>query len=134
MEAVWVIVTAVVVIAVAQIGLTIAARKQIEVVVDASPQEVADVVQSHFKSVWWRQVGGGGDLNFQAKGVGMGSYGLENPVLSVQIDETGSGVVAVGIWMSEWESRFGIAGAADRAYFKRRKLVKKLESLRSVPV
>lgn len=134
MEILWAIVVVVAVIAVAQIGMTIAAKKQVGVVVDATTQEVTDVVLSHFKSVWWKQVSGRGDLNFQARGAGMGSYGLENPVLSVDIDETDSGVVAVDIWMSAWESRAGIAGAADRAYFKSRKLVKKLESLRRASV
>lgn len=134
MEAIWLLVAVVVIVAVLQVGFTIAARRQVSVLVNASPQEAADAVLTHFKSVWWRQVNGRGDFSFQARGFGMASWGLENPVLSITIEVEDDGSTEVAVWMSEWASRVGIIGAADRAYLKRRSLVKKLAALDTVNV
>jgi hypothetical protein len=104
--------------------LSFSAKRQIEVLVGAAPNEAAEVVKSAF-GIGWRTVAGKGALNFQAKGIGINSYGMSKPVISVDIVDTGSGS-SVQIWTSEWSSRMGIVAACDRVITRRWRLTRAL--------
>ncbi|NRI68613.1 hypothetical protein FEZ60_24150 [Rhodococcus sp. MS16] len=127
------VLVAVVVIFLAIFGLAIwisvMARKQADFQVKAPPLEVANAVQSHFGSVWWKPVNGDGDLNYQSKGLGLSSWGMDNPIISINIAEMDNGNTDVSAWMSFAASRMGIVSSADRVYLKRRKMIKKLEEM-----
>ncbi|QSE87874.1 hypothetical protein JWS13_04460 (plasmid) [Rhodococcus pseudokoreensis] len=129
MEVFVVIVVVIVAALILQLWLSSQAKRQEEVHVKARPHDVLEAVQSHFKSMWWRPVHGRGALNFQSKGFGVGSWGMDNPVISIDISEMDNGNTTVEAWMSSWSSRMGIVASCDRVYFKRRKLLKSLEEM-----
>lgn len=105
------------------------ARKQVDTYVKAPYDHVIDAVQDHFGSVWWREVDGPGDLNYRVRGFGLSSVGSGRPVISIKIAGMDNGNISVAAWMSSWSQRMGIVGCCDRVYFKRRKLIQKIEAL-----
>jgi hypothetical protein len=74
-------------------------------------------------------VDGRGLLNFQARGLGIGSYGAKRPVISVDLEDLGDGTTGVGIWTSSWNSKFGIMALCDRVVSKKFWLERKLNEL-----
>ncbi|CAM3804268.1 hypothetical protein [Smaragdicoccus niigatensis] len=112
-----------------QITLSVMARREYETYVQAPRAQVIDLVRDHFGSVWWRQIKGEGDLNFEPKGFGVGSVGMMKPTVSVNVVTHDNGNTEVVVGMTEWGSKFGLIGYCDRVVFKSRKLMKKLESL-----
>ncbi|WP_019932841.1 hypothetical protein [Nocardia sp. BMG111209] len=119
----------VVFVLIASVVLSIGARKQIDTYVKAPYNHVIDTVEDHFGSVWWRAVEGPGDLNYRARGFGLSSIGSSRPVVSIKITAMDNGKVGVAAWMSSWSQRMGIVGCCDRVYFKRHKLIQKIEAL-----
>ncbi|MFF0488668.1 hypothetical protein ACWDSJ_02060 [Nocardia sp. NPDC003482] len=124
-----VIVVAFVVSLVSGVVLSAAARKQLETYSKAPRNRVRDTVVDHFGSVWWRDVEGPGDFNYQARGFGLASAGLRRPVVSIDVVTLDNGNTSVAAWMSAWSQRMGIVGCCDRVYFKRRGLIRKIEAL-----
>lgn len=119
----------VVVMWIAAVWLGSEAKRQINVEVAAAPDAVAAVVRDHFESVLWHAVQGPGMINMQSRGFGVGSIGMKNPTISIDISAVESGGSLVEMWMSAWESRAGVAASADRVYFKRKGLIKKLAAM-----
>lgn len=112
--------------------LSAMAKRQASILVSAQPEQIEQAVLHHFKGVGWKQVNGKGRLNFQSRGIGIGSQGSTNPVVSVQIltaDESGA---QVDVWMSEWTSRAGMATSCDRVVTKRMSLLRKLDAMSGV--
>lgn len=109
--------------------LSIVARRHVILVAPRSPDVVADAVVQHFKGMGWRAVSGEGDLNFQARGIGLNSYGMEQPVLSIDLVDHQDGSTGVEIWMSKWMRRFGVTASCDRVISKRWRLSRKLARL-----
>ncbi|WP_433665098.1 hypothetical protein ACQPW1_24610 [Nocardia sp. CA-128927] len=112
--------------------LSIAARRHVILVAPGPPDVVAEAVARHFKGAGWRAVQGKGDLNFQARGIGLNSYGMEHPVLSIDLVDRQDGSTGVEIWMSEWTRRFGVTACCDRVISKRWRLARKLARLDDV--
>ena len=43
-----------------------------------------------------------GEMNFRARGFGLGSYGKKRPVLSIHIQDLRDGTSGVSVWTSSW--------------------------------
>ena len=106
--------------------LSVMAKRQMRVEVPASRQTVVGVIEDHFKGVGWQQVPGRGEFNFKARGIGISSFKMENPVISIDLPILADGGTGVEIWMSEWMTKFFTVGACDRVVSKRWTLVRKL--------
>jgi hypothetical protein len=112
--------------------LSAMAKQQTSVVVTAPPVDVEQAVLAHFRGIGWKQVNGSGRLNFQSRGIGIGSYGSKNPVMSIGLTDSVDGGTEVDVWMSEWVSRAGMATSCDRVVTKRWSLLRKLDAMSSV--
>lgn len=109
--------------------LTFMAGRQHDHLVLASPQQVRAVVEESFSGVGWKRVNGRGQLNYKARGFGLGAYGMKRPVVSVDITDRGDGSTEVNIWTSEWNSRSGMMALCDRVVSKKFWLGHKLAAL-----
>lgn len=108
--------------------LSLLAKQQKDVLLPISPQAAAEVVSNTFRGMWWREVRGRGDLNYECKGMGMSSMSITTkPVISVSIEPTAQGT-QVSVWMSEYGSAWGQIGCPDRVVLKRSKLLRELRS------
>ncbi len=110
-------------------ALTFVARRQQHILLPVPPDAVADAVRANFSGVGWKEVDGRGLLNFQARGLGIGSYGSKRPVISVDIEDLNDGTTGVGIWTSSWHSKYGIMALCDRVVSKKFWLERKLNEL-----
>ncbi len=111
-------------------ALTFSARRHLVMVVPAPVGVVGAAVQQHFAGAGWRAVKGEGAFNYQSRGIGLGAYGTENPVLSIELEDLHDGTTGVEVWMSEWMSRIGIAASVDRVVSKKWWLARKLAEYR----
>lgn len=109
--------------------LTFMAKRHLITVVPMPINAVAEAVRNQFHGVGWREVPGNGHFNFQSRGIGLNSYGMENPVLSIDLEDLDDGTTGIEVWMSEWMSRYGIASSCDRVISKRWRLTRKLATL-----
>ncbi|MEU2031221.1 cutinase family protein [Nocardia amamiensis] len=110
--------------------LTFWARRHLVMVLSAPVGVVADAVQQHFKGAGWRAVKGEGAFNYQSRGIGLGAYGAENPVVSIELEDLHDGTTGVEVWMSEWMSRIRIAASCDRVVSEKWWLARKLARAR----
>lgn len=111
--------------------LTVIARRQKDVLVWADPDTVTATVQESFSGVGWKQVDGPGQLNFQARGLGFGSFNADRPVISVGLEGQPDGTTDVSIWTSKGQMQFGFMALCDRVVSKRFWLARKLAELSS---
>ena len=118
-------------VAIAGWVLSVLARRQLDIVVDASRQAVVAVVKDSFSGVGWKSVNGPGEFNFQARGLGFGAYNAKRPVISVDVEDHADGAALVNIWTSAWSSQFGMMALCDRVITKRFRLGRKLAELSS---
>lgn len=108
------------------------AKQQREITVQTEPALAVEVIRQHFGSVWWRQVAGPGQLNFRARGLGLGAVLKTKPTLSIDVDQLDASTFSVQVWMSAWAQQAGIVALADRVVLKRAGLFRKLRSLNPV--
>lgn len=108
------------------------AKQQREITVQTEPALAVEVIQQHFGSVWWREVAGPGQLNFRARGLGLGAVLKTKPTLSIDVDQLDASTFSVQVWMSAWGQQAGIVALADRVVLKRAGLFRKLRSLNPV--
>ena len=103
---------------------TNSAKQQVSITTDMSPEEAARIVHESFGRIGWRQVPGKGLLNYQAR------LPLNGPVLSVDLMEVPNRQgVEMAVWMSEWQSRYGIASGAPVASRQRRKILRAFDAV-----
>lgn len=108
-------------------------KRQLDILVAAPIQSTTEVIEQHFRGIGWRRVEGRGHFNFQSRGMGVGSFNMENPVLSIDLEAVDPTRTGVNIWMSSWSSRWGMVSSCDRVLIKRWKLSRKLVNLGTVP-
>lgn len=111
--------------------LSFMSKRQVGLVVAAPRTTVEQAIVAHFKGVGWKPVNGKGDLNFQSRGMGMGSYGSTHPVVSISLENSSERDTEVGVWMSEWVTRAGMVTSCDRVLSKRFTLMRKLTQMSS---
>jgi hypothetical protein len=127
-----VLIALVVIVAVAFVlgwALSLAAKQQRDITVQAQPADIVDLIQRHFGSVWWREVSGRGQLNFRARGLGLGAVLKNKPTLSIDVEQLSDSTYAVQVWMSAWGQQSGVVALADRVVVKRLSLFRKLRAL-----
>lgn len=100
------------------------ARQHVTVVTNHTPEEAARIVHDSFGRFGWKQVNGRGLLNYQAR------IPANGPVLSVSLSEVPDRPgVEVDVWMSEWESRYGMATGGPVATRQRKKILKAFDAV-----
>lgn len=109
------------------------AKRQMDLLVAAPIQLAAETVEQHFRGLGWRRVDGRGNYNFQSRGMGLGSFNMTNPVLSIDLEAVDPTSTGVSIWMSAASTRMGMVSSCDRVLTKRWKLSRKLAGLGRVP-
>lgn len=127
---IWIVLVVAALLAVAY-GLSFAARRQVDTVVMARPDDVVAAIDEGFSNgLLWRPVHGPGTWNFECRGIGISSMAIKTkPVISIDASDHGAAGVLVQMWMSSWGSSYGQVGSADRVVFKRRKVIRQLKRL-----
>ncbi|MQY20129.1 hypothetical protein [Nocardia macrotermitis] len=93
------------------------AKRQVSVRLGAPAELVLEAVLDEFKTLGWTRVNGPGAFNFKARGFGM-SMNLGKPVVSVDVEQQEDGSTGVDIWLSTWNSQWGVVGCCDRVVTK----------------
>jgi hypothetical protein len=105
--------------------ISLLARKHVYVMTTLSPERACEACDRKFSRLAWRRIDGGGDLNYQARGIAVG--GATPPVMSIKIGiDDDSGLTAVEFWMSQWTTRYGMVNHIEKVFWKRWSIPKAL--------
>lgn len=103
--------------------MAVKAREQVSISTDLSRAEARDIIERSFGRLLWKNVSGPGEVNKQRR-VAKG----EGPVLSIDLEHRPGGV-EVQIWMSSWQSLWGMALGGEFAYFQKKKLLRRFDAV-----
>ncbi|MFC7956554.1 hypothetical protein SAMN05444374_1092 [Rhodococcoides kroppenstedtii] len=104
------------------------ARNQEDFLVASTDEVVLRAVASLFGPLW-KQVDGPGQLNYKARGMGLGvrSFGVQ-PTMSIDAEQFPEGV-QVSVWTSHWINQGGMVIGVDRIMAHRWRIRRALAAL-----
>ncbi|UVJ38040.1 hypothetical protein [Arthrobacter sp. CJ23] len=102
--------------------LTSVAKTQLETQVTLSPARTVDIIEQCFSGLLWKDAPGPGAINKRRR-----SLSDKTAVISIEIAPLPNGGSHVAVWMSAWQSKYGIANDSGVIGMKK-KIIRRLEA------